>query len=90
MTAPFLPLAFRAEGGSVLFEGRPVPDLRAIALRHRLTSKAVDPAIGEFAAGVFWSFRDQLAKALAEARQQRRAGFRLISTTTPTPERAAS
>lgn len=83
MTAPFLPLAFTARNGAVLFEGRPVPDFRAIAVRHRLTSEALDQSRGERAAGVFWAFRDQLATALREARQQRRCSFRVVSTNTP-------
>lgn len=89
MSALFLPQAFKAVDGVVLFEGRAVPDLRVIALRHRLTSKALDPAITQRAADVFWAFRAQLAAALEQARNQRRAALRLITTTTPAPERAA-
>ena len=83
MSALFLPQAFKAVDGVVLFEGRPVSDYRAIALRQRLTSKALDRSASERSADTWWAFRSQLVKALNEAREQRRAGFHLVTNTTP-------
>lgn len=83
MTATFMPLAFKAVDGAVLFEGRKLSDLRAIAARHRLTSEALRLERSEKAATIFWALRNQLAKAIEQARQQRRQGFRLITNTHP-------
>lgn len=87
MTALFMPAVFSAEGGTVLFEGRRIPDFRAIAVRHRLTSEALDPTTGERASNVFWALRQQLATAISEARIQRRSALRVVSTN-PHPQPA--
>ncbi len=83
---PFLSLAFRSEDGAVLFEGRPVPALRCIAIREHLNARALDLAEDQHAADAVWAICNQLRAAMTEARRQReaaakqrRAGFTTIT-----------
>lgn len=83
---PFLSLAFRSENGTVLFEGRPVPPLRCIAIREHLNAKALDQTVSQRAADALWAICNQLRAAMTEARRyrdaaakQRRASFTTIT-----------
>ena len=69
MTAPLL---FTARDGAVVFEGKTVPEYRAVALRQRLVTMALDPAAGMPRATAFWRIAAELRAALAEARKQSR------------------
>lgn len=71
---------FTARDGQVVFEGRPVPEIRAIAVRQHLVTRALDHSVPETVANAFWSIRDQLVAALTASRDQRR---------TPSPIAAA-
>ncbi|MBO9710528.1 MAG: hypothetical protein J7521_20195 [Caulobacter sp.] len=73
---------FIARDGAVIFEGREVPEYRAIALRQHLVSRALDRAASEPRAAAFWRLAGELRSALAASRDQRR-------TTDNPPPRAA-
>jgi hypothetical protein len=66
---------FSARDGQVVFEGRPLSFHRAIALRQRLSSIALDRSAPEPRANAFWRVATDLRAALAEAREQRAAAF---------------
>lgn len=63
---------FTARDGAVFFEGRPVPEYRAVALRQRLVTMALDPSAALPRANAFWRIAAELRAALADARKQPR------------------
>jgi len=73
---------FTAREGAVFFEGRPVPESRAVALRQRLVTMALDPSAAMPRANAFWRLAAELRAALGEARKHSR-------TTDNPPPRAA-
>lgn len=64
---------FTAKNGAVVFEGRPVPEYRAIAVRQHLVSRALDRSATETRAEAFWRLAGELRSALTASRDQRRA-----------------
>lgn len=62
---------FTARDGAVIFDGKPVPEFRAIAARHRLVTEALAPRTPWPVATAFWAARDQLVAALNASRAQR-------------------
>lgn len=87
MTALFLPQAFKAVDGVVLFEGRPVSPAKRSEVKHALTTmgRATEhvPTLRALD-----GLQMQLIAAGVAAVNQARAAIRQ-SNTTPTPERAA-
>jgi hypothetical protein len=71
---------FTAMHGAVFFEGRPVSEYRAIAVRQHLVARALDHSVSETVANAFWSIRDQLVAALTASRDQRRIINTVCST----------
>lgn len=65
--------AFIARDGFVYFEGHPLSEEKAVALRHRLTSEAIAPQTEAKTATALWAARGVLADAIGKARAQRRA-----------------
>lgn len=63
---------FTARDGAVHFEGRPVPEFRAIAVRQHLVAVALDRAATEPRAEAFWRLAGELRSALTASRDQRR------------------
>lgn len=63
--------AFTAQGGRVLFEGRPLNDFRAIVTKARLVDHAMDLKVPVRAASHYWAFARQLRDAMDAARDQR-------------------
>lgn len=63
---------FTAMHGAVFFEGRPVSEYRAIAVRQHLVAVALDRAAPEPRAEAFWRLAGELRAALTASRDQRR------------------
>lgn len=63
---------FTAAHGAVFFEGRPVSELRAIAVRQHLVAVALDQAAPASRAEAFWRLAGELRTALTASRDQRR------------------
>lgn len=76
------PLFFQAHSGVVHFLGRPLSDFTATRVKVALRVAALDAPVGSRLEAAFADAKEQAEKAIAQARRQ--------STTTPTPERAAS
>lgn len=66
------PAIFTASNGVIHFEGRPVSEYRAIAVRQHLVTRALDRSVSEATADAFWAVRNQLVAALTASRDQRR------------------
>lgn len=78
MTGPL----FTARGGEVHFRGQRLPEMRAVALRQRLVTKALSLTTSEECASLYRSAARDLRAALAASRDQRRA----VAPTTSRPE----
>lgn len=76
------PLFFQAHSGVVHFLGRPLSDFTAMRAKTALLKAAIDAPFGSRLEAAYAGAKEQAEKAIAQARRQ--------STTTPTPERAAS
>lgn len=66
------PLLFSAMHGAVFFDGKPLTEMRAIAVRQHLVTRALSLSVPESVADALWAVRDQLVAALTASRDQRR------------------
>jgi hypothetical protein len=62
---------FTAQDGRVVFDGRPVPEYRAIVVRQHLVSLALHRDAPTSQADAAWAIANQLRAALSDAREQR-------------------
>lgn len=65
-------MTFTAQSGQVHFEGRPIPEYRAIVVRQHLVSLALHRDAEPSKADAAWAIANQLRAALSDARDQRR------------------
>lgn len=62
---------FTARDGAVIFDGKPVPEVRAIAVRQHLVAVALDRNASDQRAQAFWRLAGQVRAALTASRDQR-------------------
>jgi hypothetical protein len=77
---------FTARDGAVIFDGKPVPEFRAIAVRQHLVAVALDRAAPEPRAEAFWTLATELRTALTASRDQRRTSNTSASPVVNSPK----
>lgn len=65
-------MTFQAVNGQVTFEGRAIPEFRAIVVRQHLVSLALHRDAEPSKADAAWAIANQLRAALSDARDQRK------------------
>ena len=65
-------MTFQAHNGSILFEGRSIPGMRAVLVRQHLVSISLDRSTDQSRAEKAWALANQLRAAITDADKQRK------------------